>query len=94
MMQNDMVLVEIKEEKMELGNMVEETTYRLAHVVSEHEYLVVLAPNEISFADVEFYQDFLTTWYADYGFLKVYTKDNYDVYKIKVSKDDDDTLGY
>ena len=86
--------MEIRKEKMELGRMVENRIYKLAHVVDEHDYMIVLAPNEISISDVEFYEDFLTTWYADYGFLKLYSQNGYDILKIKVSEDDDDTLGY
>ena len=88
------VLLEIREEKQELGVMIEESTFRLAIVENEHDGVVYIAPNEIKIFDIEFYEDFYEKWIADYGLLELEKTSVGMLYKIKNSKDDTDKIGY
>lgn len=88
------VLLEIREEKLEFGVMVEESTFRLAIVENEHYGAVYIAPNEIKIFDIEFYEEFYEKWIADYGLLELIEMPVGMLYKIKNSKDDTDKMGY
>ena len=88
------VLLEIREEKLELGVMIEESTYKLAIVENEHDGIVYVAPNEIKIFDTEFYEEFYEKWIADYGLLELEETPVGMLYKIKNSKDDTDKMGY
>lgn len=76
-----MVLIRTLRDVTMFGVACEEEVYFLGVVVSESEYTFQSTLTELTPSEVDFYEHFITTWYADYGFTVV-DEEELVIYKI------------